>query len=73
MLQNLEQAGFVRRETPAHDARQKKVVLTDAGCEFEQRMRRRITATERQIRKDIPEEDMQVFYRVIRRMIENLS
>ena len=73
ILQTLEQAGYIRRETPPHDARQKQVILTPEGREFDQRMRRRIMASEKQVRKDIPAEDMEVFFRVLRKMAGNLS
>ena len=73
ILQTLEQAGYIRRETPPHDARQKQVILRPEGREFDQRMRRRIMASEKQVRKDIPAEDMEVFFRVLRKMAGNLS
>ena len=73
ILQTLEQAGFIRRETPPHDARQKQVILTPEGCEFEQQMRKRILQSESQARKDISPEDLDVFFRVARQIIENLQ
>ena len=73
ILQTLEQSGYIRRETPPHDARQKKIVLTPEGCEFEQKMRRRLLAAEAQVRQGIPEKDLKVFFPVIRRMIENMK
>ncbi len=73
ILQTLEQAGYIRRETPPHDARQKQVILTPEGREFDQRMRRRIMTSEKQLRKDIPAEDIEVFLRVLRQMTANLS
>ncbi len=73
ILQSLEQTGYIRRETPSHDARQKKVVLTPKGCEFEQIMRRRIIATEMLVRQGIPEEDMKTFFRVMKKMIQNVD
>lgn len=73
ILQSLEQAGYIRRETPSHDARQKKVVLTPKGCESEQIMRRRILATEALVRQGIADEDMQTFFRVVRKMIDNID
>ena len=73
ILQTLESAGYIRRETAPHDARQKLVVVTEEGCEFEQRMRRRILAAETQARKDIPEKDMDVFFRIVQQMLDNIS
>ena len=73
ILQTLEQAGYIRRETPPHDARQKQVILTPEGRKFDQRMRRRIMTSEKQVRKDIPAEDLEVFFRVLRQMAGNLS
>ena len=49
------------------------MILTPEGREFDQRMRRRIMASEKQVRKDIPAEDMEVFFRVLRKMAGNLS
>ena len=73
MLQTLENAGYIRRETPPHDARQKLVVLTEEGCEFEQRMRRRILAAETQVRTDLSDKDMEDFFRIMRKMLDNMS
>ena len=73
ILQTLEQAGYIRRETPEHDARQKRILLTPEGCEFELRMRQRLTSSEMQARTGISEEDQQVFLRVLRQMISNMS
>ncbi len=73
ILQTLEQGGYIRREVPDHDARQKRVVLTDAGRVFEQKMRVRIEESERQVCSGISDEDMAVFTRVMRRMLANMS
>lgn len=73
MLKQMEKRGLIRRETVPYDNRLKKVVLTEKALVCRQQVREDLTRLEETLTQGIPPEDMEVFFRVIEKMMDNLA
>ena len=72
-LQLLEKKGYLYREPVKEDARLKRIVPTRRALELRGQLLENIRRREAQIRKGIPEEDMEIFVRVLMQISANLS
>ncbi len=73
IIQIMEKKGFIRRESVAHDARLKKVTLTEKGIKSHRRIEELITLQNEKMARGIEEEDLQVFLRVAEQIRANLE
>lgn len=73
VLHLMEKSDLVRRESVPEDKRLKKIVLTEKSKKINEAIARDIAETERKLREGIPDEDMEVFFRTIRKMISNIE
>lgn len=73
ILQLMEKKGFVRRESVESDARLKKVILTDKGIEAQETIEKIVDHIEKELSDGIVEEELQLFYKVIDRISENVE
>ncbi|MCF2682488.1 MarR family winged helix-turn-helix transcriptional regulator [Faecalicatena contorta] len=73
LLQLMEKKGYVRRESVASDARLKKVLLTEKGIESQETAGKLIDHIEEELADGISEEELQVFYEVIRKITDNVE
>ncbi len=73
MLQTLEQKGFIVRESVAHDARLKKIILTEKALEQNRVIHEKIDAFNREIERGITQEEKEEFYRILDKIITNLE
>lgn len=73
VLQLMEKKGFIRRIPVERDARLKKLELTDKGIQREESTIQNINEMESMLREGISEEDLEVFFRVIRKMRSNIE
>lgn len=73
MLKQMEQRGLIRRETVPYDNRLKKVVLTDQALAYRQQVRQELTQLEETLIQGISPEEMEVFFRVVEKMMDNLA
>lgn len=73
ILQAMEKSGYITREGVAHDARLKKILLTDAGKRFYRSTEEFMKEIEQAMRNGISEEELSVFMKVVARMEENLK
>lgn len=69
----MEAKGLIRREPVVYDNRLKKIVLTDKALMYKQQVVEDLTSLEETLTKGISEEDMEVFFEVIEKMMDNLS
>lgn len=72
MIQLMEQKGLIERRSVAHDARLKKLMLTEKGRAKHLEIIAELEQAEREIRKGIPEEKLDIFFEVCRMIRENL-
>lgn len=73
MLKQMEERGLIRRETVPYDNRLKKVVLTDQALAYRQQVRQELTQLEKTLIQGISPEEMEVFFRVVEKMMDNLA
>ena len=73
ILQLMEKKGFICRQSVPHDRRLKKLVLTEKGRTIHTETLLDIDYMEDHIRTGISDEDMETFFRVIRKIRENME
>lgn len=73
MLQNLEQKGYIIREAVEQDARLKRIVLTDKAVEVDMAIRKQIDAFNEELEAGITEEERTELFRILDKIIQNLS
>lgn len=73
LLKKLEGDEMIVRERVSHDDRLKKIRPTSAGIEMKEKVEQDIRSVEKRLVSDISEEELNVFFRVIQKMIENTS
>ena len=73
LLKQMEKNGLVVREPVAYDNRLKKIVLTDKALIYRQQVVEDLTELEKKLVKDISEADLEIFFQVIEKMMDNLS
>lgn len=73
ILKLMEKKGYIRRVSVERDARLKKLELTALGVDMEEGTIRNINQMETLLRQGISDEDLKVFFRVIRKMRSNIE
>ncbi len=73
LLKQMEKNGLIVREPVAYDNRLKKIVLTDKALIYRQQVVEDLTELEKRLVKDISEADLEIFFQVIEKMMDNLS
>lgn len=73
MIKLMEQKGYIRREAVSYDARLKKLVLTPKAQEIYRKVRESIILGENKMRKDISDEELETFFRVLEKVRNNLE
>lgn len=73
IIQLMEKKGFVVRESVEHDARLKKVVLTEKGIHNHEMIENLIEKLDASLVKGITDDELSVFYSVIEKLGKNLS
>lgn len=73
ILQLLEKKGYLFREPVKEDARLKRIVPTESALKLRISLLEHISRREEQIREGITKEEMDVFFRVLKKISENLS
>jgi len=72
LLKKMEQDNLVRRENVEEDGRYKKIVVTEKGLSYKDDVKAKIRQMEDIVTDGITEEDMEVFYRVVEQMFDNM-
>ncbi len=72
-LNFIEKAGMIIRESVDHDARQKKIVLTEKAMELKQKLCENINYTEGKLIEGISKEELETFMVVISKMQDNID
>lgn len=73
VIRLMEDKGYIRREEVAQDARLKKIVLTDSGWTILNFMREERNATEALLRQGVSEEELDIFFRVMKKFRSNIQ
>lgn len=73
ILQLMEKRGLILREGVAHDARLKRLVVTEKAQQLQREIRQQILAIERQITLGVTEEELEIFFRVLDKISQNIT
>ncbi|MFZ2347509.1 MarR family winged helix-turn-helix transcriptional regulator [Lactococcus chungangensis] len=72
-VKKMEQAGLIRRESVAYDARLKKIILTDKAFELQAGMMAKKKEFETLLRGDLSEAEIKQFIATIQKIKHNLQ
>ena len=73
MLKTMEQKGFIERIGVENDGRLKKIVLTEKAIETHEKIIESIEKREEKLRKGISEEELDVFFEVMKKLTANME
>ena len=73
ILALIEKNGLITRESVPYDARLKKIILTQKALDVQSVVEKAFESLEDTMKKDITEEELQVFFRVIDKINNNLE
>ena len=73
LLKKMEKNGLIYREAMASDARMKRIVVSEKALQYKDMVIADITALEDELTKDIPQHELDVFFKVIEKMLDNIS
>ncbi len=73
LLQKMERGGFIRREVMPNDARMKKILVAEKALQYKNVMIDDITRLEAELTQGIPPDELDTFFRVMEKMMENIS
>lgn len=69
----MEKKGYIERVSVAHDARLKKLVLTDKALQLCDTIHNNTMKFENALRQGITEDELKVFYSVLDRIVDNIN
>lgn len=72
IIQLMEKKEYLKRETVGHDARLKKLVLTEKGIERHEKMECLINHLNKKTVEGISDEELDIFFRVMDKLEENI-
>lgn len=73
LLKKMERNGLIYREAMANDARMKRIIVSDKALQYKDMVLADITALEDELTKDIPQNELDIFFKVIEKMLDNVS
>ncbi len=73
MLNAMEKKGYIKRESIPHDARLKKLVITEKAKEMSNRAYLMMEEINKQALNGINDDELEVFYKVIDKISSNLN
>ena len=73
LLKELEQRGLIRKEPVPYDARKKKIVVPEEALHYPACVLKGLEELNQKLTAGISDEEMQVFFSVTDKMLENLA
>ena len=73
LLKKMEENGLIFREYLPNDGRMKKIVVTEKALQYKDIVMSDITQLEDELTTDISESDMDIFFKVVEKMLNNIS
>ena len=73
ILQLMEKNGLITRESVSCDARLKKLILTEKALCIHGRIEAEIILLEKRITKDLTQEELETFFRIINKISKNIE
>ena len=73
LLSSMESAGYIERRSVEHDARLKKIVLTEKAVAVDKKIREMFDGYDAELAKNISDKELEVFYGVIDKIKTNIE
>lgn len=73
LLKKMEQNGLIYREAAENDARWKKIIVSEKALHYKDMVMADILNLEDQLTRGISENDLDVFFSVVEKMLDNIS
>ena len=73
LLKKMEQNGLIRREVTAEDGRMKRILVSEKARQYQDVVMADITNLDEELTRGISREEMEVFFKVIEKMMHNMS
>ncbi len=73
LLKKMEQNGLIYREAAANDARWKKIIVSEKALQYKDIVMDDILNLEKELTQGISESDLDVFFSVVEKMLDNIS
>ena len=73
LLKELEQRGLIQKEPVPYDARKKKIVVTEEALQYKDCVLKGLKELDQKLTAGISDEEMQVFFYVTGKMLDNLA
>ncbi|NLP46908.1 MAG: MarR family transcriptional regulator [Epulopiscium sp.] len=73
ILKLMEKNRMIKREIVSYDARLKKIILTEKALKMEEEIAYDIQRLEKKLIKDISEEEIEIFSKVVDKILKNLE
>ncbi|MEE1076912.1 MAG: MarR family winged helix-turn-helix transcriptional regulator [Acutalibacteraceae bacterium] len=73
VVKNMEKYGYIKRLEVEHDARLKQIVITELGEDMHQKLLESVKSLDKEIAKDISDEEYAVFLNVCHKVRNNLK
>lgn len=73
LLKKMEQNGLIYREAAENDARWKKIIVSEKALQYKDIVMADILNLEKELTQGISENDLDVFFSVVEKMLDNIS
>lgn len=73
LLKKMERSGLIRREAMPNDARMKRIIVSEKALQYKDIVIADITNLEDELTEGISANDLDVFFKVMEKMIDNIS
>ena len=73
LLKKMERDGLIHREAMPNDARMKRIIVSEKALQYRDVVVADITHLEDELTRDISSADMDTFFSVIEKMLDNIS
>lgn len=73
ILKKMEQNGLIRRESAAHDGRLKRIIVSQKAMQYKEQVMDGLNQLEEELTAGISKKDMDTFYQVMEKMLENMG
>lgn len=73
LLKKMEKNGLIIRQPLPDDARMKRIIATDKALQYKDIAMHDILSLEDELTKDISKDELEIFFKVIDKMMDNIS
>ena len=73
LLKKMEKNGLIYREADENDARWKKIIVSEKALQYKDIVMADILNLEKELTQGISENDLDVFFSVVEKMLDNIS